>query len=358
MKLENRVLQFSIILVAILLSACSKKEEPKAELKYVKISTLCKDTQGNISNTYSGVVKAAYEPQLSFRVSGKIISRSVEIGQTVKKGQVLATLDPSDYKLNVDSAVANLASAKSNYITQQQNLERYRQLLKDNFVSQASFDTQQSNYDSAKAKFEQSTNELQNSKNQLSYTSLTAPGDGIVSTISMDVGKVVSPSDVVATMAFSGPKELEIQLPETQVNSYKVGQSVAIQMWSSNKTYEGKIRTINQSNDAETRTYTAKIQFVNGDDSIKYGMSASADIQSLTPAIELSIPTSSIYSIQGKSYVWRLVDNKTVKKIPVDVKHLDSVNSLVLADLKCGDVIVTAGANLLYDNQPVQVYTN
>lgn len=344
------------ILVALSIIGCSHKSKPAEDIKYVKTVTLCQTTPEDNYNTYSGIIKAQYEPQLSFRVSGKIIKRYVDIGQLVKKGQVLASLDPTDYKLNEDSQIANVASAKSNYITQQQNLERYRQLLKENFVAQSAFDTKQSSFDSAKAKYQEAINNLENSKNQVAYTNLTAPGDGVIATINMDAGKVVSTADIVATMNFSGPKEIEIQLPETMINNYKIGQDATIQIWSNDKMFHGKIRTLNQSNDAQTRTYTCIITLTDGDDSIKYGMSGYANINSHGPIIGLHIPTSSIYAIEGKSSVWQVTKDHTVKQIPITVNTADADMSLVLGDLKCGDIIVSAGVNLLHDGQKIKEY--
>ena len=98
-------------MLALGLVACNKKAKPTEDIKYVKTATLCKTTPGNNSNTYSGVIKAEFEPQLSFRVSGKIIKRNVDIGQYVKKGQILASLDPADYKLSADTSIANLPNS-------------------------------------------------------------------------------------------------------------------------------------------------------------------------------------------------------------------------------------------------------
>ena len=345
-----------IIMISIGLVACSHKEKQTEDIKYVKTVTLCQTTPQSNYNTFSGVIKAEFEPQLSFRVSGKVIKRDVDIGQVVKKGQVLASLDPTDYKLNEDSQIADVASAKSDYMTQQQNLERYRQLLKDNFVSQSAFDTQQSSFDSAKAKYQQAINSLANSKNQVAYTNLVAPGDGVIASINMDAGKVVSTADVVASMNLSGPKEIEIQLPETLVNNYKVGQSAKVQIWSDDKVYNGKIRTINQSNDEQTRTYTSRITLLDGNDSIKYGMSGYAKILTGSDTTGLTIPTSSIYAIEGKSYVWLLSPDHTVKLVPIQVSSADAEMSLITANLSCGDIIISAGVNLLHDGQKVKEY--
>ncbi len=352
----NGKLILVICLATLGLTACSKKQAVVEDVKYVKTVTLCQTTPQDNYNRFSGIIKAQYEPQLSFRVAGKVIKRYVDIGQPVKKGQVLASLDPTDYKLSEDSQVANLAAAKSNYMTQEQNLARYTELLKENFVSQSAFDTQKSSFESAKAKYQEALNNLANSKNQVAYTNLTAPGDGVIASINMDAGKVVSAADIVATMNFSGPKEIEIQLPETQINSYTLGQDAAIQIWSNDKIYHGKIRLISQSNDAQTRTYTSRITLTDGDNSIKYGMSAYAQINSKNQTNGLQIPTSSIYPIDGKSYVWLVSSEHTVKSVPISVSSADAEMAIVNSDLKCGDIIVSAGVNLLHDGQKIREY--
>lgn len=346
-----------LVLMALSLIGCGSKEKPAETIKYVKTVTLCETTPGDDYSVFSGIIKAQYEPQLSFRVPGKIIKRYVDVGQVVKKGQVLATLDPIEYKLNEDSQVANVAAAKSNYLTQQQNLERYRELLKENFVSQSAFDTQKSSYESAKAKYQEAINTLQNSKNQVGYTSLTAPGDGVIASVNMDAGKVVSTADVVATMNFAGPKELEIQLPETQVNNYKIGQDATIQIWSDDKAYHGVIRTISQSNDAQARTYTSRVMITDGNDSIKYGMSGYAHLNPKVTTTGLRIPMSSIYSIEGKSSTWLVGSNGVITQVPIQVLSADSDMVLVQSTLKCGDIIISAGTNLVHVGEKVKVYT-
>ena len=117
--------RLSILLLSIGIVACGHKPAPADDMRYVKVFTVGNNFAQSAS-TFHGIVHAEFEPNLSFRISGKIISRSVDIGQVVKQGQVLASLDPTDYKLSADSANAQVASAKSSYVTQQANLQRYK----------------------------------------------------------------------------------------------------------------------------------------------------------------------------------------------------------------------------------------
>jgi len=347
-----------VLLSGALVTACSNKTQSADDTRYVKIFVVGNGLDKGYS-TFHGNIHAEFEPKLSFRVNGKIISRNVDIGQSVKKGAVLARLDPTDYKLSADSSMAQLASAKSNYVTQQANLERYKQLLKQNFVSQAQYDSQKAQFDSAKAQYEEATNQLSNSKNQVQYTTLVAPSDGVISSINMDAGQVVSSGQTVATMAVSGNKEVEFDLPEVQINDYKVGMPAQIKIWATDEVLNGKIRTINQASDQQTRTYTARVVILNPGSDIKYGMSADVTIKPLNSTDGLVLPLNSLYTGNGKSGVWVMGNDEKAKFVPVEVISTDGTSvKIKQGTLNNGDKVVSAGANFVYAGQPLKVYSD
>ena len=356
MKLVKIYAVYIIVVIGVI--SCGGKLKTTDDTRYVKIITISQNVTSNITNTFSGVVSAKFEPSLSFRVAGKIIARYVDIGNTVKKGQLLAKLDPSDYQLSEGSSTSQLASAKANYVQQKANLDRYTELLKQNFVSQASFDSQKSAFENAKAQYEQATNQLQNSRNQVGYTELKAPSDGVISSISMDAGQVVSAGQIVATMAVSGDKEVEIELPESLVNNYYVGESAIIKLWASDKLYHGKIRVINQANNQQTRTFTARISIFDADNSIKYGMSADVTMQTKENTFSTQLPLSSIYAKDGKNYVWVLGSNHIVNLIEVKIIRTDGNIVMVNGDLQSGMNIVAVGVNFLHSGERVNIYSD
>ena len=343
-------------LSSALILGCSKKAETTDDIKYVKIYTIGGDN-ATLYSTFHGIIHAQYEPDLAFRVAGKIISRSVDIGQQVTKNQVLAKLDPSDYQLSAATANSQLAAAKSAYVTQQANLARYKQLLAQNFVSQAQFDMQKAQFESAKAQYEQAENQVSNSGNQVNYTTLVAPSDGVITSISMDAGQVVSAGQVVATMAVSGSKEVVIELPETQINNFKTGMPAKIQIWALNKTLNGIIRVINSASDQQTRTYSARISLDNPGDEIKYGMAADVSITPLNSTDGFEIPLSSVYSMDGKSYIWELDSQLKTHMVAITVINTDGeIAKISASGIKSGDKIVAAGANFIHDGQIVKEY--
>lgn len=348
----------SILTIGIGLVACGHKPEPANDTRYVKVFTVG-NTVDQTSSTFHGVVHAEFEPNLSFRVNGKIVSRLVDIGQVVKEGQALANLDPTDYKLSADSANAQLASAKSNFVTQQANLERYKQLLQQNFVSQAQYDTQKAQFDSTRAQYEEAQNQLSNSRNQVQYTTLKAPSDGVITSINMDAGQVVSAGQTVATMAVSGKKEVEIELPEAQINNYKAGMPANIKIWATGQSYSGAIRIMNQASDQQTRTFTARVVINNSDNNIKYGMAADVTVTPLNSTDGVELPLNSLYAKDGKSYVWIIDSNSKAKLLPIDVISTDGSSIKVKSsNLHLGDKVVSAGTNFVYAGQKLGVYND
>ncbi|MDD3267659.1 MAG: efflux RND transporter periplasmic adaptor subunit, partial [Burkholderiales bacterium] len=162
---------------------------------------------------------------------------------------------------------------------------------------------------------------------------------------------------VVATMAVSGDKEVVVELPEAQVNNYKAGMQADIKLWATDKTYKGSIRVINGASDQQTRTFTARIMINSPESDIKYGMAADVKLSPLNSRDGIDLPINSIYSINGKSYVWLINAKSQVEQVEVDVLSTDGniirVNSPTLKD---GDRIVEAGANFIHSGQTVKEY--
>jgi RND family efflux transporter MFP subunit len=345
-----------IALGFVAIVSCSHKVEQTEDVKYVKMYTITSDSS-SLGTTFHGIVHAEFEPNLSFRVAGKIISRSVDIGQQVEKDQVLAKLDSSDLQLSASSASSQLAAAKSAYLTQQANLARYKQLLSQNFVSQAQYDIQKAQFDNAKAQYEQAQNQVSNSNNQVNYTTLVAPSSGVITSIRMDAGQVVNAGQTVATMAVSGAKEVVVDIPETQINDFKTNMPAKIKIWALNKEFDGVIRVINSASDQDTRTFSARITINNPNADIKYGMAADVSITPLNNVEGIEVPLNSIYSNNGKSYVWKIDAKSQAELVEIKVLNTDGeLAKITTNDLKQSDKIVAAGANFVHQGQLVKEY--
>ncbi len=188
----------AVLLAAViaLAAACDKKQESAPQPRLVNVVRVTVDTaDGDVA--YSGEVRARYETNLGFRVAGKIVARNVEVGSSVRSEAVLARLDPEDQQLNTRGAQSQLEAAKSEFEQTKAELERYTDLLKKNFISQAEYERRLNAFNVAKARLEQAQAQLSVSKNQAGYTELVADHGGVVTAILAEVGQVVAAGQTV-----------------------------------------------------------------------------------------------------------------------------------------------------------------
>ena len=188
-----------------LLVACSKPAPPEEPIRAVKVMTVGVNTFSS-GYEFAGEVKARLESRLGFRVGGKIIKRQAELGQRVKAGQVLAQLDPQDYKLAADAARAQLQAAATSRDLAAADYKRYKELKEQNFISSAELERRETTLKAAQAQFEQAQSQLAVQSNQASYASLVADVDGVVTAIEAEPGQVVSAGTPVVRIAADGPR--------------------------------------------------------------------------------------------------------------------------------------------------------
>ena len=242
--------------VMLTLSACGEKPVPAPEIRPVRV-TRALAADAHAVTTYAGEIKARYETDMSFRVSGKILARLVDAGAMVKKGQALARLDAQDANLNAAAARANLAAADSELEFAKAELARYEDLLAKKFVAQGVYDQKLNAHKAAVAKRDSAVAQSSVSGNQAVYTTLTADADGVVTAVTAEPGQVVAAGQAVVRIARLGEKDAVINVAENQLAAVKANPRAKIGLWSNpDKLYAGTVREIAAAADPATRTYT------------------------------------------------------------------------------------------------------
>ncbi len=344
---------------ALLLAGCSK-EQPKApEVRPVRTMTVVSE-QAAGTVEFSGDVRPRIESRLGFRVPGKIIARLVDVGATVKKGQVLARLDPTDLALAQQSAQAQLQAAKTDRDLAAADLKRFSELFAKGFISAAEQQRHQANYDAAQARYDQAAAGYRNQSNQATYATLEADADGVVTGVDAEVGQVVSAGQPVVRVAQTAEKEVVVGIPEDQVDALRKSPDVRIKLWADpSRSLPGKVREIAPAADPVTRTYTVKITVPNPPPDLKLGMTAVATFVrpgggADSGGMGVRVPITALLQEQGKNVVW-LYDaaSQTVKPVPVTVGAPRDNVLLVTGGLSPGQTIVTAGVHLLKAGQRV-----
>ena len=241
----------SLLLALSVLSGCSKPTPAEEPVRAVKVMTVGADAQHS-SVEYSGEVRARVESRLGFRVAGKIIRRQVELGQKVRAGEVLAQLDPQDYKLNVDAARAQVAAAATNRDLAAADFRRFKDLREQNFISSAELERRETTLKAAQAQFDQAKAQLNGQGNQVGYTTLVADVSGVVTVVDAEVGQVVAAGTPIVRIAQDGPRDVVFSVPEDKVQAVRVGTAAQVSLWASQQTLLGKVREVAASADPVT----------------------------------------------------------------------------------------------------------
>ncbi len=339
---------------ALALAACSKPAEKTEDIRPVRA---IKIAAGNVdvSNEYSGEVRARVESRLGFRVGGKIVSRKVDVGTLVKRGQVLMQLDPQDLVLAQAQAKAGLYSAESNRDLAKAELQRYKDLREKNFVAATVLDSKQTAFKAAQASYEQAVAAYKNQSNQAGYATLVSDVDGVVTGIDAEAGQVVAAGTPVARVAQAGDMDVVVGIPEDQVNAIRQITDIRVRFWANpNQTVPAKLRELSPIADPTTRTFTAKVAIPSDAQGVKLGMTAYVTFGAKNPNAMIKLPLTALFQEKNATSVW-IVENGAVRLVPVQVGGSSGDDLLIAGGVTPGQTVVTAGVNLLKPGQKVTI---
>ena len=352
---------FAAFAMTALMAACSRPVPPEEPIRAVKVMTVGVNTFAS-GYEFAGEVKAKVESRLGFRVGGKIIKRQAELGQRVEAGQVLAQLDPQDYKLAADAARAQLRAAGTNRDLAAADYKRYKELKEQNFISGAELERRDATFKAAQAQYEQAQSQLAVQGNQANYASLVADVSGIVTAVEAEPGQVVAAGTPVVRIAADGMRDVVFSVPEDKVTSITPGMLVKVRGWAQEAqtaSTVAKVREVSASADPATRTYQVKLAL---DTKTPPPLGATVyvlpeglgGLQGL-PVIKL--PTSALRQEGKSSAVWVLEKaSMTIKSQVVQIATADGNEAVIANGLQPGMLVVSAGVHVLSAGQKVTIY--
>ncbi|MEW6562962.1 MAG: efflux RND transporter periplasmic adaptor subunit [Pseudomonadota bacterium] len=302
-----------------------------------------------------GEIRARYESPLAFRVAGKVAECKVKLGETVKRGQILASLEATDYQLAAQSGAAGEAEAQSSATFAEADLARYRVLYDKGFVSKAVLEQKQAAADAARARLNAVKASHTQQNRQVGYTALSAERDGVLTGLDCNPGQVVAAGQPIMRLAQGSEREVEVQVPESALVRFKSAKRFAVELNAlPGSAYAGALRELAATADPVLRTYTARLTLDKPDAALQLGMSATAVVE-LTGEQVVRLPLAAVFSRDGKAKVWKVDSAKTVHAVLVQTGQMEENRIRILAGLQDGDVVVTAGANLLREGQQVRL---
>ena len=344
----------AVALLATPLGACNDHSTNPVERAAFVRTEIVRPQDGQASLTLTGEVQALNRADLSFRVSGRVIARLVDVGARVNGGDVLARLDPAEQQAELDAATAGVAAAESQLRVAQATFDRQTSLISSGFTTRVAYDQAQEQLRTAQSTLESAKAELGKAREALDDTELHARAAGVITARSLEVGQVVQAAQSVFTLAQDGERDAIFDVPESMFLGDVDHGHVSLALVSGpDITAVGYVREISPAVDPKSSTVRVKVAIQNPPPAMTLG-SAIAGTAGTKPAAEITLPWTALTAAGSKPAVW-IVDPKTntASLKPVTVGAYEAGAVLIKQGLEPGDRVVIDGGKLLSSGQPV-----
>lgn len=336
-----------MLAVAATLAACSA-DKPTAEAPRPVRTAEIRYDAAREANRYAATVQSRYEVEQAFRVGGKVARRLVEVGQTVREGDVLAVLDDSDYRLAEEAATQQWAAAVTQARQAESDRLRLANLKADGSVSAADDERAHSGATTAQAAAEAQARQLELARNRLKYTVLRATRSGVVTAVRFEVGQVVPEGQPVVAIADPGTPEIVVDVPEDQLAGFRKARFQATLASAPAETFDVSLRELSPQAAPQTRTYRARLKPTQAR-SLPLGATATLTTDRTVSATPVaSLPASAITQSGGQPALWvvRPSDKEaavgTVALVPVQLRGYRN-DEVLVSGPPAGARVVTAG---------------
>lgn len=344
-----------LALLALTLGACGRKEAPQEpEVRPVRtVKIMQRAVTGAVALT--GTVQAQTEINLAFRVDGRVTQRLVNVGDSVRKGKLVATLDPQNEESSLEGARAQLAAARAQQVEAKSNFDRMRDLVADNAVSRAMFEQAESALKSAESAVGAAQSQVALADNRLSYTRLVSDATGVVTSVGAEVGEVVAAGRMIAEVAKDDARDAVFDFPAAVKDALPADPDIVVSLtMNPGLSATGRIREVAPRADPVTGTFRVRVRLVDPPPAMRLGTTVTARLK--RSAIDgYVIPASALVRNDRKASVW-IVDpvSGTVAMKGVDVADYEQ-DTVIAKGLAFGDIVVTAGAHALHVGQKVRL---
>jgi RND family efflux transporter MFP subunit len=333
-------------------SSTSSAQDPRTRTQLVRVTEV--QPSGDSERSYTGVVAARVQSNLTFRVAGKVTERLVDAGQTVKFGQPLMRVDRTDYEHAITAQRGNVDAAKARLTQAVADEARFQSLIESGAVSRSAYDQAKAAADSARALFDAAQAQLKVVENDGRYATLVADADGVVMETLAEPGQFVAAGQIVMRLAQAGPREAAVYLPETVRPA--IGSTADASLYGAAEHQPARLRQLSDAADPLTRTFEARYVLDGKAASAPLGGTVTIHILSRERPANMVVPLGAIDDRGQGPGVW-IVDGQasTVTFRPVKLIELNGEQAIVGDGLHLGEHIVALGGHDLHDGQNIRV---
>ena len=341
-------------LVAVALSGCNDHAAAPTGRAAIVRTEIVQPRDRQTSVTLTGEVQARFRADLSFRVSGRVIARYIDVGAHVQAGEVLALLDPAEQQADVDAATAAVMAAESQLRVARATFERQKALIASGFTTRTVFDQAQEGLRTAEGVLEAAKAQLGTSKDALGYTALRAEVAGVITARNLEVGQVVQAAQPMFSLAQDGERDAVFDVYESIFFGDLDGSRVSLALVSdAGVTASGNVREVSPAIDAKSSTIRVKVAIRDPQAAMTLGSAVAGTVKAKAQQ-QIALPWSALMAAGSKPAVWTVDPaTKTVALKPVTVGGYEAREVLIKAGLEPGDRVVIDGGKLLSVGQTV-----
>src|SRR5262245_54228609 len=345
-----------IALAAVLASGCTREsEETVTDIRPVR-AVAVQQHEAAREVRFAGTVESQIQVNLAFRIGGRVIERSANVGDSIKAGQLIARLDPSDEENNLHAADASFIAANGQLSEARLNYDRQRQLLNRQVVARAAVDRAEQALTTAQAAADAAQAHLEIARRRLDDTELRADAPGVVTVVGVEPGEVTAAGRMIVQLARNDGRDAVFNVPASAMAASPPDPSVLVTLSSPpGASAQGRVREISPQADPVTGTFRVRVALIDPPAELRLG-SAVTGTATFGGAAGIEIPASALTRQSGEPAVWVVDPTKhTVALRPVEIADFTPASVIVSAGLAVGEVVVTAGVQALRPGQEVRL---
>ncbi len=356
MKKTFRVV-FAVSFV-VWLTGCSGKKQQQAPLPSIPVTFIEVTSQKAVyHDEYPGTVVALNQTELRPQVTGYITGIYFKDGQQVAKGQRLYTIDQQLYSANYQQALANVAVQETNLIKAQKDVERYRELDRNEAIAKQQVDYAESAYEAAKKQLEAAKAAANAVKANVGFATIYAPFSGTIGISQVRTGtSVVAGQTILNTVSTDNPVAVDFSVDQSEIFRFGQLQQSAVKNDSTFSLafgrdiypFFGRIETIDRAVDPQTGTIKTRLRFPNEKNMLKPGMNATVKVLANKEEASVIIPYKAVTEQLGTFFVYVLGDSSKVSQRRVALGRSLGAGIIVKEGLKEGEKIVLQGVQNLW----------
>lgn len=362
--------QWLLFAVCVLLTACDQDAEvTETQLRSVRTMLVSGATNGD-QRTFSGIAKSSQEAQLSFKVSGTLDKLPVEVGDQLEPGQLIASLDSSQFQLEVQQSQATLAQARATLRNAEANYDRVKRLYENNNASRNDLDTARSSAESAQAQVKASEKAVQLTRLKLSYTRLNANKTCQVADVPVSNNENVSSGQSIVMVTCGDDLEIELSVAETYIAEMKRGMHAQVSFSVlPGQRFDGMVTEVGVASTAGGSTFPVTVQLSERSDQMRNGQLRSGLAAEVTfefsagsaaHSDRILVPPVAVAEDSAGRFVYVLEAEPgskqgVVRRREVVVGQLSADGLEIISGLHSDERLITAGVTVIYDGLPVLV---